>query len=274
VSSEAATAFTSGSQIIEAMRVSRDGRWLLFDSDLRGNADIYRVPVSGGQPEQLTSDPADEFAPDLSPDGRAIAYHSWRTGTRDIEVKPLDGGPVERVTDTPAQESSPVWSPDGRSILFFEQNQAALYIARRGSDGRWSSPPTLLVSGYGADWSPDGLWVAYLSPTSNTSARPVMVVPAAGGVPRRLFEPGLGPLDPDQVRWSPDGRRVYYKTHDTEAHASLWAVSAGGAPRLLVRFLNPDRQSSRADFAVDGRRLYFPIEDRQSDVFVAEMVSR
>jgi len=274
---EAATPVTSGSQVIEAMRVSRDGRWLLFDSDLRGNADIYRVPVSGGQPEQLTNDPADEFAPDLSPDGRAITYHSWRTGTRDIEVKPLDGGPVERVTDTPAQESYPVWSPDGRAILFYNQVAPfAVYVARRGSDGHWSSPPSLLVSpGLGADWSPDGAWVAYAASESDVSAGPVMVVPAAGGVPRRLFEPGPAAPEAGEVLWSPDGRTVYYKAHDTEGRTSFWAVSAtGGAPRLLVRFRNPDRQSSRKDFAVDGHRLYFAIEDRQSDVFVAEMISR
>jgi hypothetical protein len=41
-----------------------------------------------------------------------------------------------------------------------------------------------------------------------------------------------------------------------------------------VRFPNPDRQSSRRDFAVDGRRLYFAIEDRQSDVYVAELIPR
>jgi Tol biopolymer transport system component len=276
-SAEAATPVTNGSQVVEAMRVSRDGRWLVFDSDLRGNANIYRVPVSGGQPEQLTSDPADEFAPDLSPDGRAITYHSWRTGTRDIETKPLDGGPVVRVTDTPAQESFPVWSPDGRAILFYNQvTPFAIYVTRRGSDGRWSSPPSLLVSpGLGADWSPDGAWVAYAASESDVSAGPVMVVPAAGGVPRRLFEPGPAAPEAGQVLWSPDGRKVYYKAHDAEGRTSFWAVSAtGGAPRLLVRFPNPDRQSSRKDFAVDGRRLYFAIEDRQSDVFVAEMIPR
>ena len=276
-SAEAATPVTSGSQVIESMRVSPDGRWLVFDSDLRGNADIYRVPVSGGQPEQLTSDPADEFAPDLSPDGRAIAYHSWRTGTRDIEIKPLDGGPVERVTDTPAQESYPVWSPDGRAIMFYDQVAPfTIYLERRGSGGRWSSPPSLLVSpGYDGDWSPDGARVAYVAAASDAIAGPVMVVPAAGGVPRRLFEPGPAAPEAGKVRWSPDGRTIYYKAHDAEGRTSFWAVSTtGGAPRLLVRFSNPDRQSSRKDFAVDGRRLYFAIEDRQSDVFVAEMTSR
>ncbi|HEX5576309.1 MAG TPA: hypothetical protein VFX42_10580, partial [Gemmatimonadales bacterium] len=277
-SAEAATPVTAGSQVIESMRVSRDGRWLLYDSDLRGNSDVYRVSVSGGQPEQLTSDPADEFAPDLSPDGRAIVYHSWRTGTRDIEIKPLDGRPVERVTDTPVQESYPIWSPDGRGILFLEQNQAALYITRRAADGRWSSSPSLLVSpALRADWSLDGVRVVYVyaPATSVGSAGPVMVIPAAGGVPRRLFEPGPAAPPAAMAVWSPDGRTVYYKAHNAEGRTSFWAVSAaGGAPRLLVRFPNPDRQSSRRDFAVDGRRLYFAIEDRQSDVFVAEMISR
>src|SRR4029453_9693616 len=49
ISAESAMAVTSGSQVIEAMRVSRDGRWLLFDSDLRGNADIYRITGYGGR---------------------------------------------------------------------------------------------------------------------------------------------------------------------------------------------------------------------------------
>jgi Tol biopolymer transport system component len=277
ISAEAATPVTNGSQVIEAMRVSRDGRWLLFDSDLRGNADIYRMPVSDGQPEQLTSDPADEFAPDLSPDGRAITYHSWRTGTRDIEVKPLDGGPVESVTDTPAQESYPVWSPDGGSILFYNQVPPfTIYVTRRGSNRRWSSPPSLLVSpGRGAEWSPDGAWVAYVAAESDATDGPVMVMPAAGGGSHRLFDPGPAAPEATQALWSPDGRTIYYKAHDAEGRTSFWAVNAtGGTPRLLVRFPNPERQSSRKDFAVDGRRLYFAIEDRQSDVFVAEMISR
>jgi serine/threonine-protein kinase len=276
LSAEAATAVTSGNQVIESMQVSRDGRWLVFDSDLRGNSDIYRVASSGGQPEQLTTDPADEFAPDLSPDGRSIAYHSWRTGTRDIEIKPLDGGPVERVTNTPAQESYPVWSPDGKAILFYDQIAPySIYIARRGSTGHWSPPVQLVSPGLGATWSPDGASVVYIGSRSEVGAGPVMVIAAAGGIPRQLFQPGVAAPAGELARYSPDGRTVYYKAHDIEGHASFWAVNAaGGTPRLLVRFPNPDRQSSRRDFAVDGRRLYFAIEDRQSDVYVAELIPR
>ena len=79
----------------------------------------------------------------------------------------------------------------------------------------------------------------------------------------------------DQAEWSPDGRTLYYKAHDSLGRASFWSVSAaGGRPRLLVRFTDLSRPSSRRDFATDGRRFYFAIEDRQSDVFVAELVTK
>ena len=43
---------TTGNQTIETMRVSLDGKWLLSDSNQQGNADIFRVPIGGGSPEQ------------------------------------------------------------------------------------------------------------------------------------------------------------------------------------------------------------------------------
>jgi TolB protein len=274
VTADAAALVTTENQVIEAMRVSRDGRWLLYDSDLRGNADIYRMPVGGGPVEQLTNDPADEFAPDLSPDGRAVAYHSFRTGTRDIEVKPLDGGPIEYVTATPAQESFPVWSPDGGAIAFCDQRGPvyALFITRREGNGRWSAP-SRLGEGCLWAWSPDGGTIAYTGGPAESG--PVMVVSASGGAARRLFAPELGTPPAGRVVWAPDGRTVYYKAHDAEGRASLWQVPAtGGQPRLLVSFPDPERQSSRAAFTTDGRLFYFAIEDRQSDVWVAELLRR
>ncbi len=275
-SAERAIPVTSGNQVIEAMHVSRDGRWLLYDSDLRGNSDIYRIPVTGGPGEQLTDDPADEFAGDLSPDGRAITYHSWRTGTRDIEVKPLDGGPVERVTATPAQESYPRWSPDGRAIAFFNQIPPfSLFITRREGSGRWSTPTLIGSKAVGNAWSPDGLFLAYVEAESDRRPGALMVAPVEGGSPRRVFEPTPTVPLAELVEWSPDGRTLYYKAHDAQGRASFWAVNAaGGRPRLLVRFNDLNRPSSRRDFATDGERLYFAIQDRQSDVFVAELIPR
>ena len=276
VGTSGATPITRGSQVIEAMRVSRDHRWLLYDSDLHGNANIYRVPLGGGPVEQLTNDPVDEFAPDLSPDGSAIAYHSWRTGTRDIEVKPLNGGPVERVTNTPAQESYPVWSADGRALLFCDQKPPeGLLIVRRGPGGRWSTPTPLVTGGCNGEWSPDGRWIAYVAFDRDVRMGVLMVMPAAGGPARRVLTPQSDMPRAGGTRWAPDGRTLYFKGHDAGGRASFWSVPfSGGRPRLLVRFDDPAFSSSRNDFSTDGRNFYFAVEDRQSDVFVADLIKR
>ena len=140
-----ATPLTSGNQIVEMMSMSPDGKWVLYDSTLHGNADIFRIPTGGGPAERLTQHPADEFAPAVSPDGRLLAYHSWRTGTRDIFVQPLEGGPVEQVTGTPSQESYPVWLADSRSLIFWDQAVSngkfrGKFVVRRHAPGTWGTP--------------------------------------------------------------------------------------------------------------------------------------
>src|SRR5687768_157657 len=67
-----ATRITSGNQLIEVLSASDDGKWLVYDSNLRGNADIYRMPTAGGAAELLTNDSRPEFAGSLSPDSREL----------------------------------------------------------------------------------------------------------------------------------------------------------------------------------------------------------
>jgi len=267
-----ATALTRGSQVIQGMRVSPDKRWIVYDSDLRGHSDLYRVPTDGGAPETLLSDSVDEFAPDLSPDGTTIAFHSFRSGTRDIETKALNGGPVEQVTHTPAQESYPKWSPDGRAILFSDQSgpRNAL-IVRRGPDGKWSPPEVLASGAYRPQWSPDGQSISYVSAPADGDPGQLMVLALSAGPARQVF---TGPPLVSHAVWAPDGRTLYLKVHEHDV-TSFWSVSAqGGRPRELLRFVDPEWQSVRNDFTTDGKRLFFDVEDRQSDIFVAQLIPR
>jgi len=57
-----------------------DGRWLAFVGQRAGNFDIYRVSVSGGKEEQLTSSPGFDDGPDYSPDGKWIYINTDRSG--------------------------------------------------------------------------------------------------------------------------------------------------------------------------------------------------
>ncbi len=94
---------TTGNQIIEASDVSPDGRTIAFDSNLRGNQDIYTMPAAGGEPVAITTDPANVFAPSWSPDGWRLAFHSFRSGTRHLFVTVRDGGHVAQVDLRPGE---------------------------------------------------------------------------------------------------------------------------------------------------------------------------
>jgi len=284
IDTSGARVVTTGNQIIESMRVSRDGRWLLYDSNLHLNADIFRIPVAGGAVERLTTDPADDFCPDLSPDGRELAYHSWRSGSRDIFVKKLDGGAPQQITTTPAQESYPIWSPDGSALAYFDQLREGgvirgLFVIRRDRSGNWGTPVSLragagsVVRGTNTtrgEWSPDGQFLAYPRQGS------LEIADTESRATRVAYAPS-GPADPrvEGVAVSEDGQTLYFKSHDAEQRASFWALPfAGGKPRLLVRFTDPLRPSIRPDFAVGAGQFFFTFEDRQADIWVADVTRR
>jgi TolB protein len=269
--STSATPVTSGPQTIEGMHASADGKWIAYDADRDGIANIYRVSVAGGEPEQLTNLTFDAFAPDISPDGRLLAYHSFRTGTRDIEVKPLDGGPIEIVTNTPAQESYPIWSPDGARLVFIDQAApGGVYVTTRLGAGQWTKPRRASfgkprVTGT-ASWSPDGKWVV------SVAGNAIIAAPADSGAARTVYSASMNEPQPEFTVWSADGRRIYFKSHDADGRALISVVPAdGGAARPVVRFPDLSRPSSRQGFTISGGRFFFPVEDRQSNVWVAEV---
>ena len=259
---------TSGDQTIEAMRVSRDGRWLVFDSDLPGTPNIYVVPIAGGVQDRLTHDSVQDFAPDLSPNDSEVAFHSYRTGTRDIFVLRRDGRPDQQVTSTQGQESFAVWSPDGNALTFLDQRSpTATYIVKRMPDGSWGKPVKRLAGLFLPDWSPDGRFLAGVTDGS------VVTVPVDSGPAKVVY--GRQPTgdSPFAIKalWSPDGKTIFFKSRKADT-ASFWSVpAAGGTPHVLARLTDPYRLSLRGDFSADRTRLYFTLDDRQSDLWVVEL---
>jgi Tol biopolymer transport system component/DNA-binding SARP family transcriptional activator len=274
VSSSVATPVTSGHQSIEGLSLSPDGRWLAFDSDRGGHQAIYRVPVGGGEPQQISSDSDDDFMPAWSPDGRELAYYGFRQGRRRLFVMPVDGGAAGGVTRDSGNQRYPGWSPDGRHLVYHSDRSGRfeLYVVERDTAGHWGSSRQLTSQGgQDARWSPDGGSILYLRNSR------LWVIGADGGSPRLLVDVGdsAGKPAPLLAQWSADARTIYYKALDSRGNASLWAIpAAGGEPRELVRFDDPARTSSRAEFATDGRRLYFTASERESDIWRMELTGR
>jgi Tol biopolymer transport system component len=265
-----ATPITSGTQTIETMGISPDGAWLYYDSDARGNADIWRIPVRGGraagEAEQVTTDSAGEFSPDVSPDGREIVFHSFRNGNRDIYVAPAAGGSEQRVTTSPKHDWNPHWLPGGNSILFDNQEDldAPLQTVARGADGTWGAPRAYPYRGRASMTrpSPDGRLVAF-------TAAGTWILDVAAKAARPVARTG------GWLAWHPDGNGVYYVTSDSARSVIIRLVKIPGLEHRTVVYAPPtDRRTYRYGLTATRDRFYVPLFDSKADVWVAELARR
>ncbi len=73
-------------------QLSPDGRQLAFSADYAGNADVYVVPVEGGEPTRLTWHPGPDLVQGWTPDGAGVLFTSPRATASPIgHAALLDG---------------------------------------------------------------------------------------------------------------------------------------------------------------------------------------
>ncbi len=141
---------------ISQPRWSPTGSSLAFLSEVDGKAQIFVLPIDGGEATQITKAPMGVRSYSWHPDGGAFTYLSEeelveREGeerhNRSFEVDvnyllretprphhlwlvPADGGEATRLTSgdwsvaaglTPGRAPAPSWSPDGKTIAFVQQ---------------------------------------------------------------------------------------------------------------------------------------------------------
>jgi eukaryotic-like serine/threonine-protein kinase len=110
-------------------RWSFDGRWIVFDGRVEGNADIYVINPEGGKPRRLTTERSEDVVPSCSRDGQWIYFSSNRSGVLQIWKMPAAGGQAVQVTRGGGFDS--VESPDGKFLY---------YAKERGEPGIWRVP--------------------------------------------------------------------------------------------------------------------------------------
>ena len=132
------------------------------------NADLFLVPVTGGEPKRITANPAFDGNPVYSPDGRFIAYHAQLTPGYEsdrwrVMLYDRQNGKSENLSerfDRSANELT--WSADSKTIYFTAENETLQPIyalaARSGAE-----PKKIVAEGFntGLTLSGDGKTLAF-----------------------------------------------------------------------------------------------------------------
>jgi Tol biopolymer transport system component len=271
--SSAGTRITSGTQLIELLNASSDRKWLVFDSNESGDADIFRMPIEGGATERLTSDPRPEFGGVLSPDGRELVWQRYVNGKRRLYSRRLDSDSAREISFGPGDQGVPHWSPDGTSLVAWNHDTEAgtVFVMHRDAHGVWHPPAWRLQGGRLPGWSPDGRAIAFLTPNGG-----IATIPRDSGVTRTVFTPRPGGIDPsaNQLMWL-DASTIWFIGGDSHGRSGIWSVPAnGGKASLRVDLTNSSGLAHGIGFASDGSRFYFTLEERFSNVRWAELVRR
>jgi Tol biopolymer transport system component len=186
------------------LKVTPDGRYVVFTSERAGAPNIWRMDMDGGNPKQLTFGTS-EYGVSVTPDSKWLLYDSTASGTPAIWKVSIDGGEPSQVT-TRFTENSEV-SPDGKFIVcqFRENAVASWRFAIFNIDG--GDPIKVFDLPTGEEdirWGPDGRSVTY-SRTSKGVAN-VWGHPIDGGPDKQLTN-----FKNDQLfnfKWSPDGKSL------------------------------------------------------------------
>jgi TolB protein len=269
---------TTGNQVIESHGLSPDGEWIAFDSDIRGDFDIYKQRLAGGSPELVADVTGDAFAPDWSPDGTEIAFSGPPSegtgGMEEILVVSATGGrPPEQLTNFPGLDNLPRWSPDGLAITFDSEGpqdvgfNGTWIVSRDSVGGQWGEPAKLTdFRCWTSDWAPDGASLVCDAETE------IVRVSRDGVVLWRLPMTG-GVTDFSYPQFSPDGSRIYlFVTREDGSQGVWWTPATGGGITEVVAFDDPTvTVFFIGRISVGPEHLYLTIAEYESDIHVMDL---
>ena len=193
--------------------------WVVYMASVSGPREVWRVPATGGSPEQLTFTEGRVYDFAVAPDGEQIVYSV---------VNPQNGADLwlmGRAGENPRQLLNcgadlctvPAWAPTAGRIAYSREPAGLTPGSPNGPPRVWTVDPLSgqtaplyqdsQILGYGPVWSPDGRRLAFFDGSSSsirmldvTTSREMLVKTLMGTV----------------GAWAPDGQRLVYNDMNLE----------------------------------------------------------
>lgn len=241
---------------------SPDNRTLLFTSTRTGAANLYTVPVAGGEPRALTSskDPLGSFG--FFPNDERVLYGGDAGGNEltHIFVRELDGSVRDLTPGERVKAQFIEWAPDGRSF----------FLTTNERDPRFFDLYEYSVAGYERQRlfqnddsyriqaiSPDRRYVALSRIFDNTNVYSYVYNVQTRSV-KRLTDEGRGISSTPQF-FSRDNRTLFLTTDEGHEFQYLVRQDLQSGERKTVLRLQWDVSSAR--LSRDGRYIVATVNE-------------
>lgn len=247
---------------VSAEAITPDGKDVVFGvtyydlTENKAEKNLFRIPVSGGAAQQLTTSEGGESVVHVDGNNGAIIYLSkgqlWQLAPGNAEPKQL--------TDQAISLQNVRFSPDGRHILF---TKAVLLKKMRGTDRHADLPKSdayvydALDYRHWDTWA-DGTYnhVFYATYTDGEIGVPIDIM---------ADEPYHSPQQPfggkEDIIWSPDGKSILYVSKKSEGTAYAqstntdiyrYELATAKTSNLTEGMMGYDRSPA---YSPDGQRL-------------------
>jgi Tol biopolymer transport system component len=205
--------------------LSADEQSVVVFSGRSGDNDIWIIELARGLARRVTDGPPADAHPLWDPDGQHVVYNSGRFPKNGGATRQsISGGPPEPLFATDVRGTALSWTRDRHYVLIRRANdktgQDLVAVSTMG-EPREISVATSPFDETEGQFSPDGKWVALVSIESGRTEVYVQSFP--DGKSRTQVSTAGG----TQVRWSPDGKELFYLAPDGKLMAA--SVALGGA---------------------------------------------
>ncbi len=205
------------------------GQTLVFAAE----GDLWRVPVSGGLAQRLTTHPAEERHPRFSPDGATLAFTAQYEGPSELYTMSSSGGLPRRHTFEADASIATTWTPGGE-VVYTTTGFATLpkpqLVRLNLDDQRHTRVP--LAEGSEASYSDDGRTLYFVRPAfhNNVTKR------YTGGTARDVWKFVEGSAEAVELTGDYEGEshspmwwdgRVYFVS-DRDGTMNLWSMNGDG----------------------------------------------